>query len=61
MGQSRDVAAEEAPLAGALPAPSTPLVGRHDEAAAICDLVLREGVRLITLTGPAASGRPGWR
>jgi predicted ATPase len=57
MGQSRDVAAEEAPLAGALPAPATPLVGRHDEAAAICDLVLREGVRLITLTGTGGVGK----
>ena len=56
MGRSRD-AADEAPLAGALPVPSTPLVGRHQEAAAICDMVLGEGVRLVTLTGPGGVGK----
>ena len=49
--------AEDAPLAGALPAPSTPLVGRDREVAVICDLVLVEGVRLVTLTGPGGVGK----
>jgi hypothetical protein len=38
---------DQAPLAGALPVPATPLVGRDREAKAIADLVLREGARLL--------------
>ena len=49
--------AEEPPLAGALPVPVTPLVGRDHETAAIEDLVLEEGVRLVTLTGPGGVGK----
>ena len=41
----------------ALPVPAAPLLGRDREAAAIEDLVAREGVRLVTLTGPAGSGK----
>src|SRR6516165_388764 len=37
----------DAPLAGVLPAPVTPLVGRERDAAAVEDLVVREGVRLM--------------
>ena len=47
--------AEEAPLAGAVPV--TPLMGRDHETAAIEDLVLEEGVRLVTLTGPGGVGK----
>jgi predicted ATPase len=54
---SRDEAAEEAALAGALPVPATPLLGRDREAAAVADLVRGEGVRLITLTGPGGVGK----
>jgi len=55
---SRDGAAEEeASLAGALPVPATPLVGRDREAAAVTDLVRGEGARLITLTGPGGVGK----
>jgi hypothetical protein len=49
--------AEDAPLAGALPAPSTPLVDREQEVAVICELVLVEGVRLVTVTGPGGVGK----
>jgi len=50
-------AADEAPLAGALPVPPTPLLGREREAAAVEDLVAGEGARLVTLTGPGGVGK----
>jgi predicted ATPase len=50
-------AAAEAALAGALPVPATPLVGREREAAAVEDLIAGEGVRLVTLTGPGGVGK----
>jgi predicted ATPase len=54
---SGDGAAGGASLAGAVPVPATPLVGRDDDAAAVCDLVRAEGVRLVTLTGPGGVGK----
>jgi predicted ATPase len=48
---------DEAALAGAVPVPVTPLLGREQEAAAVEDLVVREGVRLVTLTGPGGVGK----
>ena len=50
-------AAEDLALAGAVPVPVTPLVGREREAAAVEDLVAGEGVRLVTLTGPGGVGK----
>ena len=49
-------AGEEAP-ARTLPVPPTPLIGRDHDAAAVEELVINEGVRLITLTGPGGIGK----
>src|SRR5215831_18521589 len=54
---SGDGAAGEAPLAGTVPVPSTPLVGRDDDVAAVRDLMHAEGARLVTLTGPGGVGK----
>ena len=57
MAQPHDDAAGEAALAGVLPVPATPLLGREQEATDIEDLVGRKGVRLVTLTGPGGVGK----
>ena len=57
MTPARDRAADGASLAGAVPVPATPLVGRDDVVAAVGDLVRAEGVRLVTLTGPGGVGK----
>ena len=49
-------AADAAP-AGALPVPPTPLVDRSQETTEVEDLVVRQGVRLITFTGPGGVGK----
>jgi predicted ATPase/DNA-binding CsgD family transcriptional regulator len=40
-----------------LPVPLTPIVGREQELAALRDVTLQAGVRLITLTGPGGVGK----
>src|SRR6516162_3566572 len=57
MTRPGQAAAGGGPGAGALPVPATPLLGREQEAAEIDDLVAREGVRLVTLTGPGGVGK----
>jgi predicted ATPase/DNA-binding CsgD family transcriptional regulator len=57
-GRSTGVAAGGLPVwIGRRPAYLTAIVGREEEAAAVRALLLRENVRLVTLTGPAGVGK----
>jgi predicted ATPase len=57
MTRPSQAAADGRPLAGALPVPATPLLGREQETAAIEGLVVGENARLVTLTGPGGVGK----
>jgi predicted ATPase/serine/threonine protein kinase/Tfp pilus assembly protein PilF len=56
VGESEETALR-AVVPNNLPAQPTPLIGREDEMAAIKQLLRREGVRLLTLTGPGGAGK----
>ena len=40
-----------------LPTPPTPFIGRAKEVTEVRDLLLRDGVRVVTLTGPGGTGK----
>ena len=57
VGPQRPIDVSAPPTPTNLPAQLTPLIGREAEAAQVHDLLLREGVRLLTLTGPPGIGK----
>ncbi len=52
-----DVRVPPTPRVRPLPTPSTSLVGRGPELAALTDLLARDDVRIVTITGPGGTGK----
>lgn len=58
-GEPEATAPDRAPmrLLSSLPIPPTPFIGREREAAALRDLLRRDDVRLVTVSGPGGTGK----
>jgi predicted ATPase len=55
--RSRDDRGAQSVMAGNLPAPAAPLVGRELDIATVSELIGRDEVRLVTLVGPGGVGK----